>query len=110
VDDPASEEWTYNTYQVKTRGIEFTLDRRSVDIELPPAEVSYSTSSGNSVTNHTLFTKPVILQAELVIPKGNFNLTPVIAFFTLLVPVVAAVYGIPYFRKVELKKKKKKRS
>jgi len=109
VEEPATEEWTYNTYQVKARGVDFTLAHRSVDIELPAAEVSYSTASGNTATNHTVSTKPVSLTVELVIPQGTLNLTPVIIFFTLVFPVAAAYYGIPYFRKAELKNKKKKK-
>jgi len=107
-EDPTSEEWTYNTYQVRAKGIEFTIEKRSVDIELPPAEITYSISSGNTVTNKTVFTQPTTLTAELVIPKGTFHLDPLIAFFTLVSPVLAAVFAIPHFRKVEIKNRKKK--
>lgn len=68
---PASETWSSNTYQVKARGVDFTIDNRSVDIELPPAEVSYSTTSGNSVTKHTVSTAPTKLTVELPVPKGH---------------------------------------
>ena len=56
---------------MKARGVEFSLDERSVEIELPSAEVSYSTASGNTATNHTVLTKPVSLIVELVVPQGS---------------------------------------
>jgi len=107
-----TDEWTYNVYQVKAREIAFTLAQRSVDIELPAAEISWSQNAGNTVTHHTTHTKPVSLAVELVVPKGTFQLTPLVAFFTLVFPLIAALYAIPHFRQAEIKelKKKKKRS
>jgi len=102
-EDPTDDSWIYNTYKVKAAAADFTIEKRSVDVVLPPAEVSWSQNAGNVVTNHTVHTKPVSLVAELVIPKGTIAATPVIAFFTLLFPLAMAVYLIPFFRNNEVK-------
>eukprot|EP01087_Luapelamoeba_hula_P016451 TRINITY_DN5060_c0_g1_i3.p1 TRINITY_DN5060_c0_g1~~TRINITY_DN5060_c0_g1_i3.p1 ORF type:complete len:194 (+),score=36.48 TRINITY_DN5060_c0_g1_i3:69-650(+) len=100
-EDP-TEEWTYNTYTVRTASKDFTIEKRNVNVDLPAAEVIYSQSAGSAVTNHTTYTNHASIDAELIVPKGSISAAPVIAFFTLLFPLAVAVYLIPYFRRSEL--------
>jgi len=105
-EEPTTSEWYYNIYQVKAREVEFTLQHRTLDVELPPAEIQFSTS-GNNV-NHTLHTTPLTLTLHLVIPQGELNLWPVVGFFTLVFPLLAAVYAIPHYRNRDVKRIKQK--
>ncbi|ELR13032.1 uncharacterized protein ACA1_097160 [Acanthamoeba castellanii str. Neff] len=102
-EDPSTEEWYYHSYQVKNKNVHLTIAEPEAVVELPPAEVSYTTG-GNAVS--TVSTDAVPLVIGVPFPKGTFNLTPVIAFFTLALPVLAAVYLIPYFSTSQLKKRK----
>jgi hypothetical protein len=128
---PSTEEWYYHSYQVKNKNVHLTIAEPEAVVELPPAEVSYTTG-GNAVS--TVSTDAVPLVIGVPFPKGTLyalllatvashrvvsdlpsitslslecsNLTPVIAFFTLALPVLAAVYLIPYFSTSQLKKRK----
>jgi len=107
-EQPTSE-WTYNTYQVRVNprgGIQFTLDKRDEEVALPAAEITF-TRADKSASVEVLRTDPVSLTVSLVIPEGHISLSPLIAFFTLALPVLAAVYAIPHFRAVALRNKKK---
>jgi len=103
VDDPATDEWYHYSYVVRPRHVNITIAQPEAAVELPSAEVSYSTGGTNVF--HTVYTEPVTLIIELPIPKGTMDLWPAIAFFTLALPVLAAYFFIPHASSVQKKRK-----
>eukprot|EP01098_Paradermamoeba_levis_P002864 TRINITY_DN1360_c0_g1_i1.p1 TRINITY_DN1360_c0_g1~~TRINITY_DN1360_c0_g1_i1.p1 ORF type:complete len:176 (-),score=69.73 TRINITY_DN1360_c0_g1_i1:64-591(-) len=96
-----TDEWTYNTYQVVPTGIDFTLDKRTKEFVLPATEITF-TKDGNAV--ETVKTESLPITVELPVPKGSIHLSPVVGFFTLVLPVVAAYFLIDQAAKDKKKK------
>jgi hypothetical protein len=86
---PSTEEWYYHSYQVKNKNVHLTLAEPEAIVELPPAEVSFTTGAANAVS--TVTTDAVPLVVGIPFPKGTLYALLSLAHCSLsLAPALAA--------------------
>jgi len=102
--DDATTEWKEVLYIAKLScDVKLTLQNISTEIILPPAVVSYTRGS---VTG-SLSTNSVTINAKISPPQGKFDFPLPIAFFTLVLPILAGVFLINSFHGRALAKSRK---
>jgi len=92
-ENPTSE-WTYHTYFIKASSeIAFTLSHLKHEVEPPEAEIRYSKDSKGTKLE-IIKTAPVTVTLELPLPQGSIREPYVIAFLTIVLPILAAFFLI----------------
>eukprot|EP00005_Dracoamoeba_jomungandri_P005969 CAMPEP_0174261104 /NCGR_PEP_ID=MMETSP0439-20130205/11233_1 /TAXON_ID=0 /ORGANISM="Stereomyxa ramosa, Strain Chinc5" /LENGTH=187 /DNA_ID=CAMNT_0015345525 /DNA_START=51 /DNA_END=614 /DNA_ORIENTATION=+ len=110
----ATSEWIWHRYQVKATGVKFTLKEQEVEVVLPPATITYRDAGNRQNTvktdETTLVTRFTLIPAFNILPV-KYDLTPVVLFFTVLLPLIGAYYGTSrYHKKAAASKKKGKKT
>jgi len=102
--DDATAEWKEVSYIAKLScDVKLTLHNISTEIILPPAVVSYTRGS----VAGSLSTNSVNIYAKISPPEGKFDFPLPIAFFTLILPILAGVFLINSFHGRALTKVRK---
>jgi len=105
--EDATAEWKEVSYTAKlSSDIKLTLQNSSIEILLSGATVRYS--RGGNIDSLT--TNPVTITTKMTPPHGKYDQPLPIAFFALVLPILAGVFLINIFHSKALAKSSRKQS
>eukprot|EP00008_Paramoeba_atlantica_P009398 CAMPEP_0201490188 /NCGR_PEP_ID=MMETSP0151_2-20130828/25414_1 /ASSEMBLY_ACC=CAM_ASM_000257 /TAXON_ID=200890 /ORGANISM="Paramoeba atlantica, Strain 621/1 / CCAP 1560/9" /LENGTH=187 /DNA_ID=CAMNT_0047876043 /DNA_START=80 /DNA_END=640 /DNA_ORIENTATION=- len=79
-------------YVVTPVGLELGLKNRTIDVELPSATFSYKTGPKSERTQAK--TNPAVASFPLSFPQGHQQYPELIAFVTIALPVISALFAV----------------
>eukprot|EP00009_Paramoeba_aestuarina_P009907 CAMPEP_0201541022 /NCGR_PEP_ID=MMETSP0161_2-20130828/71255_1 /ASSEMBLY_ACC=CAM_ASM_000251 /TAXON_ID=180227 /ORGANISM="Neoparamoeba aestuarina, Strain SoJaBio B1-5/56/2" /LENGTH=171 /DNA_ID=CAMNT_0047948527 /DNA_START=23 /DNA_END=538 /DNA_ORIENTATION=+ len=91
-------------YIVEPVQLELGLAQKTINVELPPASISYKGAGGEDIQ---VKSNSAVASFSLNLPKGNELQPELIGFIALALPVLAAVFFIRVLPKEKKKEKKK---